>query len=282
MESVTWAILIFIGFSLLAGVVHGIALNLDFFKIQHQEPKPQDGRLLLFVITSFFLLSKLLPLWILQLFSKNLSLLDLMMTEPTMKMLSYSISSLLTIYLILLITKSQRKQQLIDLIGFQKEQVIYQIKQGIYAFLLAMSSVTAIGVLLQLLTFFFFKESGNEQSIITYLREHHQTFGVKFLGFLNIVLFAPALEELVFRGFIQNYFRKFSSPKKAILLTSSIFAFVHFSLDQGVANLALISCIFVLSCYLGFIYEKTHGIIAPIVVHMLFNLDGISRIFIFM
>lgn len=282
MESITWAIIIFIGFTLLAGIVHGIALHLDFFKITPKNPSPQSGKLLIFVIICFFLLSKLLPYLILQLFSKNLTIFDLFMSEPTMKMMSYSISSLLTIYLILLMAKSQKKEQLLALIGFQKTTIIPQLKQGAYTFILAMSSVTALGVLLQLLTFFFFKESGNEQSIITYLRDHQQTLGVKILGFMNIVIFAPALEELVFRGFIQNYFRSFTHAKKAILLTSAIFAFVHFSLDQGVANLALISCIFVLSCYLGFIYEKTHGILSPIVVHMLFNLDGISRIFIFM
>jgi membrane protease YdiL (CAAX protease family) len=280
MESLGSAIILFILFMLVSGLFHGIALHHQFFTIPKDEnERAFSGRAIAYVLIAFILLSKLLPVLIFQLFSNHHRIVGFLFSEPIAKMLSYSISSLLTIYLVYLIGYSQDRQTLIQMIGFKKETALSSIRSGFLTFLLAITAVTAFGILLQLLTFWVFGKSGNEQSIITFLKQHTDSTGVKILGFFNIVIFAPTLEELIFRGFIQRYFRSFLDLKKTIIATSVLFALVHFSLDQGLGNIALLGCIFVLSLYLGFAYEKTKSILAPITLHMLFNFDGIIQIF---
>lgn len=281
MESISFAIILLIATLLISGILHGIALHNDFFFIPQKKLIPVFPRHVFFIlIVLFLILSKFLPILIFHIFENNLFFLRRFLSIPTMKMISYSLSSLVTISLILTVSYSQNKVVFLEMVGIKKERFISCIKNAIFTFFLATSTIMAFGILLQLLTFWIFGQSGNEQSIISYLREHKDSFGVKFFGFLNIVLFAPTLEEIVFRGFIQRFFCNIVTTKLAILITSALFSFVHFSLDQGVGNFALLGCIFILSCYLGFIYEKCSSLVGPILVHMLFNLDGIVRIFI--
>ena len=203
-----------------------------------------------------------------------------MIGESTLLIASYTISSCVNLATLLFIAKIQDSEGLKAVIGFHKKTTLTDIKQGIFTFFLAIFVVTAAGILVQLLTYFIFNESGNEQQIITYLRENQQFLSIKILGLINIVLIAPALEELVFRGGIQKTLRRTFSPRISILIASTIFALVHFSYEQGLGNIALLISIFILSCYLGFIYEKRQTLVAPFIVHMLFNLDGVIRIFL--
>ncbi len=281
MESISIALILFVSITIFCGILHGVAINCDFFKIQKNERHYFfDFKILILIILLFLTVTKILSTLILEILTNPTLFLNRFLNPATIKMLGFSLSSILTIFLVVLIGYSQNPKAVLELIGFKKERIATDLKLGVYTFILAISSVTAVGILLQLFTYWIFGQSGNEQLIITYLREHKAAFGVKFLGFLNIVIFAPTLEEFIFRGCIQRYLTSLTSLKNAILITSILFAFVHFSSDQGVGNIALLSCIFILSIYLGFIYEKTSCLISPIIVHMLFNLDGIARIFL--
>ena len=275
------ALLLLIASLLIAGLAHGIAINRQFFQIK-QQPGLHffDIKTILIIVISFLALSKLIPIWTFDLFTEKFNILNKFFSEPTLKMMSFTLSSLINIYLIYLIAFTQNPNALIETIGLKKEKFFKDVKNGLFGFILAISTVTSIGILLQLITFWLFGESGNEQSIITYLKSHQDSIGVKLLGFVNIVFLAPALEEIIFRGFIQRSLKKHLSPWRSIIFTSISFALVHFSAEQGLGNIALLGCIFFLSCYLGFIYEKTSSLVSPIVLHMLFNLDGIARIFL--
>ena len=281
MDSLTAAILLFISFFTLCGILHAIGLKNNFFQISSEEKHNFfSGKTVLVIIFIFLLLSKLLPVLIFTLAIEKLPLLNNILSPQMLKMASYSLSSFLTIQTVYMAGKSQNKSAMKELLGFNKTNNLYAASQGFYTFVLAASSVMITAIFLQLITFWIFGKSGNEQSIITYLRDHKDIFGIKILGFLNIVFLAPILEEIVFRGFIQRYLTSILPIKKAILSTSFLFSLAHYSIDQNVGNIALCGSIFVLSIYLGFIYEKTRSLISPIVVHILFNLDGITRIFL--
>jgi membrane protease YdiL (CAAX protease family) len=93
---------------------------------------------------------------------------------------------------------------------------------------------------------------------------------------------APILEELFFRGLLQtalieqgwgfvprevpdiSYRPSPAHRWGAILITSLVFAAVHASLEQGLV-------LFVLSLGLGYLYERTGNLWAPITLHFLFN-----------
>lgn len=98
------------------------------------------------------------------------------------------------------------------------------------------------------------------------------------LSVFSVILLVPFMEELLFRGFLQSYLKKHLGIKGAIFLTAFIFAVVHFAPSQKEGNFQLIGALFVLSCFLGLIYEKEESLWAPIGLHSAFN--GVSVLMI--
>jgi hypothetical protein len=86
-----------------------------------------------------------------------------------------------------------------------------------------------------------------------------------------VIVVAPWLEELLFRGFLQSWLRSAIGAKSAIAVSSLIFASFHFSMSLGFNNLEILGSLFLLSCYLGFLYERQNSLWAPIVLHSTFN-----------
>lgn len=88
----------------------------------------------------------------------------------------------------------------------------------------------------------------------------------------TILGIVPIAEEFLFRGLLQSWLKKkFDSPILGILIASIIFAFFHFSHTQGITNIQFISSIFLLSCFLGFLYERQRSLWASIGLHSAFN-----------
>lgn len=93
---------------------------------------------------------------------------------------------------------------------------------------------------------------------------------------VTLVLLTPAMEELFFRGFLQSALRRYFSRSTAIGVTALLFAFAHFSGQQGASNIPLLAGIFVLGCFLGFLFERERTLWAPITLHALFNAFGVG------
>lgn len=91
------------------------------------------------------------------------------------------------------------------------------------------------------------------------------------LSIFSVIILVPFMEELLFRGFLQSYLKKHLGIKGAIFLTAFLFAVVHFAPSQKEGNFQLIGALFVLSCFLGLIYEKEESLWAPIALHTAFN-----------
>jgi membrane protease YdiL (CAAX protease family) len=102
-----------------------------------------------------------------------------------------------------------------------------------------------------------------------------------FLALFTIIVAAPILEEFLFRGVIQSYFRKKIGPIAGIFSASALFSLFHFSHSQGFQNIFILLSLFILSLYLGFVYEKTRSIIANITLHVTFNLINTIVIIIY-
>jgi uncharacterized protein len=83
--------------------------------------------------------------------------------------------------------------------------------------------------------------------------------------FFMIVIAAPILEELLFRGVILDGLLKNYQSWKAIGFSAFLFALVHGNLAQGIGA-------FVIGLLIGWIYWKTQSIIPGIIVHFLNNL----------
>jgi membrane protease YdiL (CAAX protease family) len=83
---------------------------------------------------------------------------------------------------------------------------------------------------------------------------------------VSAVVLAPVSEEIFFRGLFQSMLRRYTkSPWAAILLTSLFFAAIHVPYWHTLPSL------FALAIALGYNYERTGRLFAPIVIHVLFN-----------
>ena len=89
--------------------------------------------------------------------------------------------------------------------------------------------------------------------------------GWKLLIVISSVVLAPLVEEIAFRGLLQSMLRNyFRSPWVAVVLASALFAGMHASLNWFAA-------LFVLGVVLGYNYERTGRLYAPILIHAIFN-----------
>ena len=83
-------------------------------------------------------------------------------------------------------------------------------------------------------------------------------------SFLSIVIAAPLLEEILFRGIILEGFLKNYSPKKAILLSAVIFGAIHLNPWQA-------SGAFLIGILIGWLYWKTRSLMPGIIIHFVNN-----------
>lgn len=90
--------------------------------------------------------------------------------------------------------------------------------------------------------------------------------GWKVFAVALALIVAPFAEEIFFRGIFQSMFRKFfRSAWASILFTSVLFSLMHFQYWHTLPAL------FALSIVLGYNYERSGRLWAPILIHLLFN-----------
>jgi uncharacterized protein len=93
------------------------------------------------------------------------------------------------------------------------------------------------------------------------------------LAFILMVIAAPVMEELIFRGIILDGLLKNYSPLKSILISSLLFGIVHLNPWQFVTAL-------IIGIFSGWVYYKTRSLIPSIIIHASVNLSGFSMRFI--
>ncbi len=81
---------------------------------------------------------------------------------------------------------------------------------------------------------------------------------------LDVAILAPIIEEVIYRGIFLEYLSQRYGNVKALVLSSGIFAIVHFNLHQSVNA-------FLLGLILGIIYLRTKSLLHSIIVHMINN-----------
>ncbi len=90
--------------------------------------------------------------------------------------------------------------------------------------------------------------------------------GWKLVLIVSAVVLAPLAEETFFRGILQTTFRRYTRrPWVSIACASVLFGAVHASYIQDVPSLILLGVV------LGYNYERTSRLVAPILIHALFN-----------
>lgn len=111
----------------------------------------------------------------------------------------------------------------------------------------------------------------NEQLAILQLKKnlYHP---VLFWTFITLVVtVVPVIEEILFRGFFQNYLVTIFGSKTGIVISSLLFSGFHFATQQGYTNIELLTGLFLLSYGIGCTYLKEQSLLAPIGMHAGFN-----------
>ena len=157
-----------------------------------------------------------------------------------------------------------------------------QLKVGCLSWFICFPLVTALGRLVSLGVLLWFRQEAVDQSAVKHLKALFDYPLVFSLTTLEIVLLVPFAEEFLFRGLLQTWLKnRFKNILGAIIATSTLFAFFHFSWSQGITNIELLTSLFVLSCYLGYLRESQQSLWAPIGLHAFFNLVSILMIISF-
>jgi|GEM_PF-4593803 len=90
-------------------------------------------------------------------------------------------------------------------------------------------------------------------------------------AFFTIVIIAPVVEELVFRGIVQKWVQITMSKFASILLVSLIFAWLHIRTTDQIVFLPIYM---ITSLVSGYMYEKHNNITYSIVIHFVVNFVG--------
>ncbi len=91
------------------------------------------------------------------------------------------------------------------------------------------------------------------------------TWATEFLMVLSLVVWAPVVEEIIFRGVLYRYLHPRLRWFGAVLATGAVFGFVHPYTASGLVHIAVVGVV------LGLIREWRGSLIAPMVVHFLNN-----------
>ncbi|HEX7654844.1 MAG TPA: CPBP family intramembrane glutamic endopeptidase [Verrucomicrobiae bacterium] len=93
-----------------------------------------------------------------------------------------------------------------------------------------------------------------------------------YLAVFTVTL-APLAEEILFRGLIYSGLKKAGWPRAAWLINSGAFAAIHF-------NLPILLPLFLFALVQTWLYEKTEGLLAPVLAHSLFNAINLVTLYI--
>lgn len=130
---------------------------------------------------------------------------------------------------------------------------------GLYAGLLIIWVPVMIGYLrlLELIT------PLEPQSHLEYFVDADFTRPGLWVGFAVAVFLGPLAEEVVFRGYLYGALKRSLGVTRALLLSSALFGLIH-GLDYALP-LAFLGLFF------GWLRERSGGLVAPIVAHVLHN-----------
>ena len=84
---------------------------------------------------------------------------------------------------------------------------------------------------------------------------------------------APLFEEVMFRGFLLPSLTRYTSVTGAIIISGFIFAIAHLSLSE-VLPLATLGIV------LGFVYTRSRNLLAPMLLHCLWNSGTLVSLFV--
>lgn len=172
-------------------------------------------------------------------------------------------------------------------IGLGGQQLIPGLTRGLQAYILIFPFLIGINALTLLISKQLQRPEVQPHEVLQAMREHPSIALTVFLA-VGAAIIAPIGEELLFRGLFQTALlqRRWLlgdiGPQqqggdtvpfrnqlrwRAILISSVVFTAMHYN----AGNFEHLPVLFALSVALGYVYERTNNLWAPIALHTLFN-----------
>jgi len=147
--------------------------------------------------------------------------------------------------------------------GLSGRRWLYDSLRGVLAYLTVLPICIGLGLLMEWL-FAALQIEPNYHPVLLQLADLPPAW--KLLAVFSTVVLAPLAEEIFFRGVLQSAVRQWSaSPWGAVLAASAFFAAMHLDQPQALPSL------FALAVAMGYNYERTGRLWAPVLIHAAFN-----------
>jgi membrane protease YdiL (CAAX protease family) len=139
---------------------------------------------------------------------------------------------------------------------------------GVGGYLVALPLVVLVSLLNQQI---WQGQGGSNPIILLALQAQDRVALIIF--FFTASIAAPVFEEIIFRGFFLPSLTRYLPVGASILISSLVFALAHLSLSE-VLPLTTLGMI------LGFVYVRSRNLLAPILLHSLWNGGTLLSLFI--
>jgi len=139
---------------------------------------------------------------------------------------------------------------------------------GLGGFIAAMPLVIAVSLINQL----FWQGQGGSNPILPIALEGREPLAIAIF-FLTGSVAAPIFEEIIFRGFLLPSLTRYFPLWGAIAFSSLLFSVAHLSLSEVLPLMTL-------GMVLGFVYTRSGNLLAPILLHSLWNGSTLFTLFL--
>lgn len=184
--------------------------------------------------------------------------------------LNSSLLDIVTVVFIIHFTVVRHKEGLISL-GLSMKNFFKNIFYGIVGYIATVPVLIGILIVISVVINLTKYVPQKQPVVELFLKEENAAFLLYTSIFASIV--GPFIEELFFRGFMYNAFKKTIGIFWATLFTSAVFACLH-------ANIVGFLPILVLGITLTYLYEKTGTLVSSITVHIMHNLGMVFLVFL--
>lgn len=161
---------------------------------------------------------------------------------------------------------------------FKSSNIASDLSLGFSAWLIAYPLMLVVA---QILTILLSDIGGyvlTDQLAVKQIKNTLEYPSLFFWMVVAVTLVVPIMEEFLFRGVLQSALRQHFKACPAILLTSLLFTFFHFSFEQGVNNITILCSLYILSLFLGFLRERQGNLWGSIGLHITFNAVSVLMI----
>lgn len=151
------------------------------------------------------------------------------------------------------------------------------ILEGVVAFLLVLPLVATLAIAVNALAIALGLPPAPETSheTLTILRAEGDPL-LTALTLAHVAILVPLAEEAGWRGILHPAFRTVLGPWQACLASAALFALIHWSAIPPEGRPAGLAMLAALGVALGALRERTGGILAPAVLHGLFNAANVA------